>query len=154
MLAELVRAQLRAGAWRAARGHLAGRGGSPLAPAAADALVVAAGREYFYAASSLDAPEVAQAQACLAVLPHSAAAAAERDAIAAVLRLRDYGVELPPLQFRQVRARSPTPAGPSLTQPPGRPPVCAACMCGLRTARRAPAPARTPRRPWACNMAA
>ena len=61
MLAELVRALLRCGNWRAARAHLAGRGGSPLAPAQADALVVAAAREYFYAASSLDAPEVAQA---------------------------------------------------------------------------------------------
>lgn len=60
LLAELVRAQLRCGCWRAARLHLAGRGASPLAPADAEALVVAAGREYFYAASSLDAPEVAQ----------------------------------------------------------------------------------------------
>ncbi|KAK9831894.1 hypothetical protein WJX81_006720 [Elliptochloris bilobata] len=105
MLAELVRAQLRCGNWRAARSHLAGRGSSPLAAADAEALVVAAGREYFYAASSLDAPEVAQAQACLTVLPNSAAAAAERDAIAAVLRLREFGVELPPLQFRQVADR-------------------------------------------------
>ena len=45
----------------------------------------------------------AQAQACLAVLPGSAAAAAERDAIAGVLRLRALSVELPPLQFRQAR---------------------------------------------------
>ena len=60
LLAELVRAQLRCGCWRAARLHLAGRGSSPLAPADAEALVVAAGREYFYAASSLDAPEVVQ----------------------------------------------------------------------------------------------
>ena len=60
MLAELVRAQLRCGNWRGARLHLAGRGASPLAPEDAEALVVAAGREYFYAASSLDAPEIAQ----------------------------------------------------------------------------------------------
>ena len=49
----------------------------------------------------------AQAQACLAVLPSSAAAAAERDAIAGVLRLRAFGVELPPLQFRQARRLDP-----------------------------------------------
>lgn len=51
---------------------------------------------------------IAQAQACLAVLPGSAAAAAERDAVSAVLRLRDFGVELPPLHFRQVLSCSVT----------------------------------------------
>lgn len=43
-----------------------------------------------------------QAQACLGVLPSSVAAAAQRSFIAGVLRLRDFGVEVPPLQCFQV----------------------------------------------------
>ena len=43
-----------------------------------------------------------QARQCLEVLPGNAAAAAELKAIQAVLRLRELGVEMLPLQFQQV----------------------------------------------------
>lgn len=42
-----------------------------------------------------------QAQKCLGVLPGSAAAAAELQAIQGVLQLRELGVEMLPLQFQQ-----------------------------------------------------
>ena len=44
-----------------------------------------------------------QARACLEVLPNSVGCAAERAFIAGVLRLHDWGVELPPLQYSQAR---------------------------------------------------
>ena len=69
VLAEVCRAVLRCGAWRLARGLLGESGararepgpGPHLTSEAAATLVVEAGREFFYAANSLDAPELGQA---------------------------------------------------------------------------------------------
>ena len=70
---------------------------------AAERLVLAAAREHFYAADSLDAPGVAAALRCLALLPDSAAARAEGDAIAALLRLhREHKYAMVPATFKQV----------------------------------------------------
>ena len=44
-----------------------------------------------------------QALACLGVLPSSVGCAAERSFIQGVLRLQDWGVQLPPLQYTQAR---------------------------------------------------
>lgn len=59
-LAELCRALLRCGNWRLAQNYLLHTASTPLPPALAEQIVVAAGREYFHAANSHDAPELAQ----------------------------------------------------------------------------------------------
>ena len=70
----------------------------------AERLVLAAARDHFYAADTLDAPGVAAAQRCLALLPDSPAARAESDAIAALLRLhREHKYAMLPAAFKQVR---------------------------------------------------
>jgi hypothetical protein len=72
---------------------------------AADRLVLAAAREHFYSADSLDAPGVAAAQRCLALLPESAQARAEGDAITALMRLhREHKYAMLPAAFKQVRS--------------------------------------------------
>ena len=71
---------------------------------AAERLVLAAARDHFYAADNLEAPGVASAQRCLALLPDSALARAENDAIAALLRLhREHKYAMLPAAFKQVR---------------------------------------------------
>ena len=47
---------------------------------------------------------ILQAQQCLGVLPGNKAAAAELKAIQGFLQLQDLGLDLPPLQFHQVKA--------------------------------------------------
>lgn len=68
----------------------------------AEQIVVSAGKECFYSANSLDAPEVSQAQACLRLLPNSKAAQDELSCIHAVLELQAFGVTLLPLAYCQV----------------------------------------------------
>ena len=60
LLAELCSSLLRCGAWRLAHSYLTSSGSTPLPPELAEQIVVSAGRDYFYSASTLDAPEVVQ----------------------------------------------------------------------------------------------
>ena len=60
LMAELCKALLAAGQWRLARSYLTGSGSTPIPPELAQDIVITAARDYFYSASSLDAPEVAQ----------------------------------------------------------------------------------------------
>ena len=65
--------------------------------------MLAAARDHFYAADTLDAPGVAAAQRCSALLPDSPAARAEGDAIAALMRLhREHKYAMLPAAFKQV----------------------------------------------------
>lgn len=64
VLAELCRALLRCGNWRLAQSYLLHTASTPLPPGLAEQLVVAAGREYFHAANSHDAPEIGQVLTC------------------------------------------------------------------------------------------
>ncbi|BDA40884.1 probable neuroblastoma-amplified sequence at N-terminal half [Coccomyxa sp. Obi] len=105
LLADFCTALLRCARWRLAQKYLAGTASVALDPGRAETLVLDCAKEYFFSATSLQSPEVAQAQACLDVLPHSVAAAAERSFIKGVLRLHDFGVETPPLQCCQVEDR-------------------------------------------------
>ncbi|KAK9916721.1 hypothetical protein WJX75_006244 [Coccomyxa subellipsoidea] len=105
LLADFCAALLRCAKWRLAQKYLAGTASVALDPGRAEDLVLACAKEYFFSADSLHSPEVAQAQACLDVLPSSVAAAAERSFIKGVLRLQDFGVQIPPLQCCQVGDR-------------------------------------------------
>ena len=50
----------RCGQWRLAHKYLGGTASTPLDPGTAESIVLDCAREYFYAAPSLQAPEVAQ----------------------------------------------------------------------------------------------
>ncbi|EIE26521.1 hypothetical protein COCSUDRAFT_64531 [Coccomyxa subellipsoidea C-169] len=105
LLADFCDALLRCAKWRLAQKYLAGTASVPLDAGRAETLVLACAKEYFFSANSLQSPEVSQALACLDVLPSSVAAAAERSFIKGVLRLQDFGVQIPPLQACQVKDR-------------------------------------------------
>lgn len=73
----------------------------------AEELVLSAAREAFYSSAALDSPAVSRAQHCLALMPESAAAKAEADAITALLRLqREHGYAMLPSAFKEVRMRA------------------------------------------------
>lgn len=60
LLVELCRALLAAGHWKLARSYLTGTGSTPIPQALAEEVVISAARDFFYSASSLDAPEISQ----------------------------------------------------------------------------------------------
>lgn len=60
LLGRFCVALLRCARWRLAQKYLAGTASAALEPAAAEALVLEISKEYFFSASSLQSPEVAQ----------------------------------------------------------------------------------------------
>lgn len=58
LMAELCRALLACANWKLARSYLTGSGSTPLPNSAAETIVISAARDYFYSASSLNAPEI------------------------------------------------------------------------------------------------
>ena len=58
LLEEMCRSLLLDGQWRLARSYLTGTGSTRVPPKAAEELVISAARNYFYSASTLDAPEI------------------------------------------------------------------------------------------------
>ena len=76
-----------------------------LSEAEIERAVVGVARDALYSAASLDDPAVADAAACLELLPGSAVARRELDAIAALRRLPEFGVTLLPAQLRDTTDR-------------------------------------------------
>lgn len=104
LLLEFCRGLLKAGKFSLARNYLKGSGSVRLAADKAETLVIQSAREYFFSASSLDCQEVWKAKECLDILPSSRNARAEADIIDAVtLKLPNLGVNILPLQFRQMK---------------------------------------------------
>ncbi|XP_027159570.1 MAG2-interacting protein 2 [Coffea eugenioides] len=104
MLIEFCRGLLKAGKFPLARNYLKSTGSVVLAADKAETLVIQAAREYFFSASSLDCPEIWKAKECLNILPSSRNARVEADVIDALtLKLPKLGVNVLPLQFRQMK---------------------------------------------------
>ncbi|KAL3524435.1 hypothetical protein ACH5RR_017269 [Cinchona calisaya] len=104
VLIEFCRGLLKAGKFPLARNYLKGTGSIVLATDKAENLVIQAAREYFFSASSLDCPEIWKAKECLSIFPGSRNVRAEADiADALTVKLPKLGVNILPLQFRQMK---------------------------------------------------
>ncbi|CAK9146528.1 unnamed protein product [Ilex paraguariensis] len=104
MLMEFCRGLLKAGKFSLARNYLKGTGSGALATDKAENLVIQAAREYFFSASSLTCSEIWKAKECLNIFPSSRNVCAEADIIDALtVRLPNLGVNLLPVQFRQIK---------------------------------------------------
>eukprot|EP00803_Ostreobium_quekettii_P005687 evm.model.scf_476.2 EVM.evm.TU.scf_476.2 scf_476:13747-23862(-) len=100
--AELCRALLRAGKFAQAQRQLAGDVDSALEKNNAEMLVLSAGREFLYSASSLDVPAVSDARECFQLLPDSQAARLELKVIEALQMLpARFGLNVLPMQMKQ-----------------------------------------------------
>lgn len=58
LLEEMCRSLLSDGQWKLARSYLTGTGSTQIPPREGEVLVISAARNYFYSASTLDAPEI------------------------------------------------------------------------------------------------
>lgn len=104
MLMEFCRGLLKAGKFSLARNYLRGTASVALATDKAENLVIQAAREYFFSASSLTGSEVWKARECLNLFPGSRNVRAEADIIDALtVKLPELGVNILPVQFRQIK---------------------------------------------------
>uniref|UniRef100_A0A2P2JRB4 Uncharacterized protein MANES_01G037200 n=1 Tax=Rhizophora mucronata TaxID=61149 RepID=A0A2P2JRB4_RHIMU len=104
MLMEFCRGLLKAGKFSLARNYLKGTSSVALSPVKAENLVIQAAREYFFSASSLSCSEIWKAKECLSLFPSSRNVKAEADIVDALtVKLPDLGVNLLPMQFRQIK---------------------------------------------------
>uniref|UniRef100_A0A5B7BPD7 Putative MAG2-interacting protein 2 n=1 Tax=Davidia involucrata TaxID=16924 RepID=A0A5B7BPD7_DAVIN len=104
MLMEFCRGLLKAGKFSLARNYLKGTGSVALETEKAENLVIQAAREYFFSASSLSCSEIWKAKECLNLFPSSRNVRAEADIIDALtVKLPNLGVNLLPVQFRQIK---------------------------------------------------
>ncbi|XAR52173.1 hypothetical protein NMG60_11020103 [Bertholletia excelsa] len=104
MLMEFCRGLLKAGKFSLARNYLRGTASVALATEKAEMLVIQAAREYFFSASSLTSSEIWKARECLGLFPNSRNVRAEVDIIDALtVKLPTLGVNILPLQFRQIK---------------------------------------------------
>ncbi|PSS32975.1 MAG2-interacting protein [Actinidia chinensis var. chinensis] len=104
MLMEFCRGLLKAGKFSLARNYLRGTASVALATDKAENLVIQAAREYFFSASSLTCSEVWKARECLNLFPGSRNVRAEADIVDALtVKLPNLGVNILPVQFRQIK---------------------------------------------------
>lgn len=104
ILIEFCRGLLKAGKFSLARNYLKGTSSVSLASEKAESLVIQAAREYFFSASSLSCSEIWKAKECLNLCPSSANVKAEADIIDALtVKLPNLGVNILPMQFRQIK---------------------------------------------------
>ncbi|KAA8544424.1 hypothetical protein F0562_022436 [Nyssa sinensis] len=104
VLMEFCRGLLKAGKFSLARNYLKGTGSVALETEKAENLVIQAAREYFFSASSLACSEIWKAKECLNLFPSSRNVRAEADIIDALtVKLPNLGVNLLPVQFRQIK---------------------------------------------------
>ncbi|XP_057462570.1 MAG2-interacting protein 2-like isoform X2 [Actinidia eriantha] len=104
MLMEFCRGLLKAGNFSLARNYLRGTASVALATDKAENLVIQAAREYFFSASSLTCSEVWKARECLSLFPGSRNVRAEVDIVDALtVKLPNLGVNILPMQFRQIK---------------------------------------------------
>lgn len=104
ILMEFCRGLLKAGRFSLARNYLKGTGSVCLAAEKAENIVIQAAREYFFSASSLACPEIWKAKECLNLYPNSTIVKSEADIIDVLtVKLPNLGVNLLPVQFRQIR---------------------------------------------------
>lgn len=104
MLMEFCRGLLKAGKFSLARNYLRGTASVALSTDKAENLVIQAAREYFFSASSLTSQEIWKAKECLNLLPNSRNVRVEADIIDALtVKLPNLGVNILPLQFRQIK---------------------------------------------------
>eukprot|EP00898_Chlorokybus_atmophyticus_P006467 jgi/Chlat1/6821/Chrsp51S06512 len=104
-LIEFCRAVLRAGATEVAKRYLQGTASARLPAARAEQLVLTAARDFISSAHSTDDPAFEKAKQCLAILPASPAAIAERNLLEALQQLPSLGVTLTPSQLRGIPDR-------------------------------------------------
>ncbi|XP_020232050.1 MAG2-interacting protein 2 [Cajanus cajan] len=103
-LTEFCRGLLKAGKFSLARNYLKGTSSVALASEKAENLVIQAAREYFFSASSLSCSEIWKARECLKLYPTSGNVKAEEDIIDALtVKLPNLGVNILPMQFRQIK---------------------------------------------------
>ncbi|XP_061358182.1 MAG2-interacting protein 2 isoform X2 [Gastrolobium bilobum] len=104
ILIEFCRGLLKAGKFSLARNYLKGTSSVALASEKAENLVIQAAREYFFSASSLSCSEIWNAKECLNLYPSSGNVKAEADIIDALtVKLPNLGVNILPMQFRQIK---------------------------------------------------
>ncbi|WJX34291.1 hypothetical protein P8452_22417 [Trifolium repens] len=104
ILIEFCRGLLKAGKFSLARNYLKGTSSVSLASEKAENLVIQAAREYFFSASSLSCSEIWKAKECLNLYPSSGNVKAEADIIDALtVKLPNLGVNVLPMQFRQIK---------------------------------------------------
>ncbi|TKY74056.1 MAG2-interacting protein 2 [Spatholobus suberectus] len=104
ILTEFCRGLLKAGKFSLARNYLKGTSSVALASEKAESLVIQAAREYFFSASSLSCSEIWKARECLNLHPSSGNVKAEADIIDALtVKLPNLGVNILPMQFRQIK---------------------------------------------------
>ncbi|CAJ1974435.1 unnamed protein product [Sphenostylis stenocarpa] len=104
ILTEFCRGLLKAGKFSLARNYLKGTSSVALASEKAENLVIQAAREYFFSASSLSCSEIWKARECLNLYPSSGNVKAEADIIDALtVKLPNLGVNILPMQFRQIK---------------------------------------------------
>ncbi|RDX93389.1 MAG2-interacting protein 2, partial [Mucuna pruriens] len=104
ILTEFCRGLLKAGKFSLARNYLKGTSSVALVSEKAENLVIQAAREYFFSASSLSCSEIWKARECLNIYPSSGNVKAEADIIDALtVKLPNLGVNILPMQFRQIK---------------------------------------------------
>ncbi|KAI5437051.1 mitochondrial endopeptidase [Lathyrus oleraceus] len=104
ILIEFCRGLLKAGKFSLARNYLKGTSFVSLASEKAENLVTQAAREYFFSASSISCSEFWKAKEFLNLYPSSANVKAKEDIIdALIVKLPNLGVNILPMQFRQIK---------------------------------------------------